>query len=138
MSKILAIDYGRKKIGLAVSDETNTIAEKLPILKVKNQKEAVEGIEMILQNVGAVSKIVVGLPLGLEMKPTQMSHEVKDFVEKLKKRISQEISVVFTNEVLTSQYAEKGRSKKFKKEKSDSEAARIMLQEYLNHAKTSV
>jgi RNase H-fold protein (predicted Holliday junction resolvase) len=62
-----------------------------------------------------------------------MSRIVKKFAEKLKKKIDTEIKIAFTNEVLTSKQAEQGRSKKFKKEKSDSEAARIFLQEYLDH-----
>ncbi|HEX9805048.1 MAG TPA: Holliday junction resolvase RuvX [Candidatus Dojkabacteria bacterium] len=133
MGQILAIDYGKRKIGLALSDEDKIFAAPLPMMLVKSDDEAVEGIITIMQSAGFVESILLGLPLGFDFKPTQMSRIVKKFAEKLKKKIDTEIKIAFTNEVLTSKQAEQGRSKKFKKEKSDSEAARIFLQEYLDH-----
>jgi putative Holliday junction resolvase len=130
---ILAIDYGTRKIGLALSDETNKFAGTLPVLKVKNDNEGIEGIQMILKNISPITQVVVGLPVGIDFKPTQMSNIVMAFAEKLKSSIDPKINITFTNEVLSTKQAEKGRSRKFKKEKSDSEAARIFLQEYLDH-----
>ena len=131
--QVLSIDYGRKKIGLAISDETKTIAAKLPVLKVKNKQEAIEGIIHILKSFPKVDKVVVGIPLGMDFKPTQMSVEIKNFIEKLKKHLDKKITVTFTNEIYSTKQAEFNKSKRFKKYKSDSESARIFLQEYLNH-----
>lgn len=130
---IIAIDYGTKNIGLAISDETNVLAGHLPHLIVKNKKEAIEGLTQIINSFPMVDEVVFGLPLGIDFKPTKMSNEIKKFVEELKPHINKELTIAFTNEVLSSKQAEKGRSKKFKKQKSHSEAARIFLQEYLDH-----
>jgi putative holliday junction resolvase len=132
---ILAVDYGKRKIGLAISDETNTIASKLPVLFVKIDTEIIEGILHLLKNLDTIDTILLGLPLGIDMKPTQMSLDIKTFAQKLKISIPVNINITFTNEVLSSKQAEKGRSRKFRNEKSDSEAARIFLQEYLDHLK---
>lgn len=137
MKQILAIDYGARKIGIAVSDETGTIAGKLPQLFVKNDDEAVEGIVMILKNLPSVKEILLGLPLDKDMEPTAQSKKVQNFAEKLNKKIETKLNIVFTNETYSTEQAEKGKSKKFKKDKADSEAARIFLQEYLNHKNSS-
>lgn len=133
MGQILAIDYGERKIGLALSDETNTIAGRLPVLLVKNDDEAIEGIVQIARNTLGLTDILVGVPMGRDYQQTEMTKQVVAFAKKLLENVKQQINVITTNEVLTSKQAEQGRSKKFKKEKSDSEAARILLQEYLDH-----
>jgi len=130
---ILAIDYGKRKIGLAISDETLTIAQRLPILVVKNDAEAIKKIVSILDSSKQIDNILIGLPLGLNLSPTQISKVVKEFTNKLRNKINEKISITFINEVLTSKKACIGKSRKFKKEKLDAEAARIMLQEYLDH-----
>ncbi len=133
MGQILAIDYGKKKIGLAMSDETKQISGKLPLLRVNSDKEAVEGIMNIIESFGTIDKIILGLPLGRDLKPTQMSVIIKKFAEKLQKELGEKINIVFTNETYSTNLAERGKNKNFKKDKSDSEAARIFLQEYLDH-----
>lgn len=137
MGQILAIDYGKKNIGLALSDETRQFASILPVLKIKYQKEAIEGLEQIIGSIGNIDQLVLGIPLGFNFKPTEMSKEIQEFAAKLKEQeFAKNLSIVFTNEIYSSQQAEKGKSKKFKQEKAHSEAARIFLQEYLDHINT--
>lgn len=133
MGQILAIDYGTKKVGLAISDETKTIAGKLPLLRVNDDSEAIEGIHHIIRSFDPVDKVLVGLPLGRDLKPTQMSIIIKEFSTKLQSVLGDKINIVFTNETYSTNQAERGKSRNFKKDKSDSEAARIFLQEYLDH-----
>lgn len=133
MTHILAVDYGIRKIGLALSDETGIIASPLPVMLVRNNAEAVEGIKTITDSIPQIVEILLGIPLGPNLEPTEMSEKVKSFAKKLTKAFNHKINIAFTNESLSSKQAEQGRSRKFKKTKSDSEAARIFLQEYLDH-----
>lgn len=133
MGRILAIDFGMKNIGLAISDELKIVAQRLPGLKVKSTTEALEGIELIVKSLADVEKIVMGLPLGPDFEPTPMSEKIKNFASKLVKLFDNKIQITFTNEVLSSKQAEAGKSRSFKKIKSHSESARIFLQEYLEH-----
>jgi len=126
---ILGIDHGQRKIGLAVSDETELIAAPLPVLLVKNYTEAVEGIKMVVENL-KVGKIVLGLPTGWEGKDSPRTTEVRTFKQKLQKHVKLEID--FWDESFSSKRAEKG-ARKRKRANSDSEAARIILQEYLDY-----
>ncbi len=130
--EILAIDYGDKNIGLAISDEKNIIAKRLPGLKVKNMKEAVSEITRIAQD-HTINLILIGKP---ERKGTTQQ-KINRFKELLENKLNFSIKIKFINEDFTSFFAELGRSRKFKKEKSHSEAARIMLQEYLDFLEES-
>jgi len=121
--KTLAIDFGYKNIGLAFSDELGIVASKLPGLKVKTRQDAIEGLLIIIEDLG-IEKILIGMP-----SKGKITDSIKDFKKALAKETSLEI--VEWNEDFSSKQAEKGKSRKFKKEKSHSEAARILLQEYL-------
>lgn len=128
MALILGIDYGTKRIGTSISDETETIAQAFEILEVKNDDEALEKLNALIQKY-SISFLVIGLPLGLEFKPTQMSNQIEEFAKKLSNLTKLEYKT--WNETLTSEVAKKNRLT-FKKGYVDSEAARIMLQEYLD------
>lgn len=123
-NKILAIDYGMRNIGLAASDELGIIAARLPGLKVKTQEEAIEGVNLLVQSLN-IGKILLGMPDKGEIKK-----QIINFKKDLKNEVGCEI--IEWNEDFSSKQAEKGTSKKFKKEKSHSEAAREILQAYLD------
>ena len=124
LMKTLAIDFGKTNIGLAVSDETGMIATKLPGLKVSSNSAAGSKIAKITAN-EKVGQILVGIPQSGEIRET-----IREFCAVISKRTK--LKVIEWNEDFTSKAAEQGTSKKFKKEKSHSEAARIILQEYLD------
>ncbi len=131
MGKILAIDYGTKKLGIALSDETQTIAYSDSPIFAKDDKSAISQITEITQK-EEVEKIILGLPLGYEQKPTQMSEKIKKFKEKLQQSVN--IDILLWNEVGTSKLALEGIMSSGLKSKSiDSESARIILQEYLDN-----
>lgn len=122
--KILGIDYGRKKIGLAIGDTVTKLAEPLPVLSKSNIKDQISKITID----NDIEEIVIGLPSG------KMDGEIKMFGEKLEKQTG--VSVEYFDETLTTQDAQEiliasGRKRKSRKEKEDSVAAAIMLQLFI-------
>lgn len=131
---VLAIDYGTKRIGLALSDETETIAQAIEPIIVKNNRTAFIRIHELI-TLHKLTKILLGLPLGYDEKPTQISIEVEKFAKKVAEKFN--IETAFWNETLTSKMA--GVKIKDKRNgKLDSESARILLQEYLNFQKDRI
>ncbi len=126
MSKILAIDYGTKRIGLALSEETHTLAKEFGIL---SPKEFWEKLESIIEE-QEVARIVIGLPINMSGEYTQKTNEVKKFADQITEKF--EIEVELVDERLSSQMAEtiSGSSKNI-----DSLAAQIFLQNYLDKNK---
>lgn len=124
--KILGIDYGTKRVGLAISDETQTLARELNIL---SPKEFWWGIKELIE-AEAIERIVIGLPLNMSGGSTQSTEAAQEFSDELQKRFP-EIPLEFMDERLSSVMAESmGRKKDI-----DSLAAQIILQNYLDRAK---
>lgn len=134
----LGIDYGKARIGIAISDANNAFARSLMILKNKGDEEAIERI-VSLSKEKSINTIVVGMPLGSNAQNTQMSDIIGGFIGKLHDALPENITIVEWNETLTSYQAyenllEKGLAHPKIKEQLDSEAARIILQEYLDRS----
>ncbi|OGL44337.1 MAG: hypothetical protein A2161_04545 [Candidatus Schekmanbacteria bacterium RBG_13_48_7] len=134
MSKILAVDFGLKRIGLAISDETQTIAFPLKILKIQNNKEGIRMITDIV-NKESISKTIVGLPLNMDGSEGFACESVREFVKLLQKTIL--IPVECFDERVTTLFAEKSLlecdlSRQKRKQKTDKIAAAILLQNYLD------
>ena len=121
MSKILSIDYGRKRIGLAITDEKKKIV--FPYLTLDNNKFALDELKKICA-AESVKKIIIGLPIALSSRRTQQTEETKKFIELLKKRF--DIPIIEEDERLTSKMAERSLSSN-----KDEIAAMIILQNYL-------
>ncbi|MBI5350875.1 MAG: Holliday junction resolvase RuvX [Chloroflexi bacterium] len=125
--RILAIDHGDARIGLAVSDEGGMIARPLQILKHTAKKEDAEKIARIaLEN--NVEKIVIGLPLDDEGKIGHQANKVKRWAEALKEATT--IPIEFWDESFTSEQAETLKRKRG--EAVDDKAAAFILQNYLD------
>ncbi len=122
--KILAIDYGEKNIGLAISDELEIVASSLPMVRAKNQGRAIEALSLVVESLNP-GKIVLGMP-----SQGKVREKIEDFKVALEKATHK--SVITWNEDFTSVDAERGTSIKFKHEKSHSRAAMIILQSYLD------
>ncbi|MBN1331573.1 Holliday junction resolvase RuvX [Candidatus Dojkabacteria bacterium] len=120
---ILSIDYGTRHVGLAISDEREIVAMRLPSLTIKRPNDLIEGLKALRKNI-VFEKILLGLPDKGENRG-----KIQEIAKTIQKEL--DIPVEFWNEDFSSKSAEKGTSKKFKKEKAHSEAARIFLQEYL-------
>ena len=121
--KTLGIDFGEKRIGLAISDESLTFARELKILSPKEFWETIKSV--IDEN--QVSQIVLGWPLNMSGQETKKTEEVKAFKEKLEKLI--DIKIDITDERLSSAMAENISGGK---KDLDSLAAQILLQNYLD------
>lgn len=120
----LGIDYGRAKVGLAISEGFLT----QPLVVLPNEKKLLAKISSLVQQ-QRVGKIIIGLPEG------NLKKEIEDFGQKLKKLTS--LPVEFESESLTTQEAvakmiEAGKGKKTRREKKDAFAAALILQNYLD------
>jgi len=132
----MAIDYGKSRVGIALSDPLGVIAQPLTSIKVKSQKELFRQILKIIQE-SDVGLIIIGNPLSHKGEATEMSDEISRFIKRLKKRINTEIKL--WDERFTSQYAMNIlKAMKVKKQKDlvDQVAASIMLDEYLRSCST--
>jgi len=138
MASILAIDYGKKRIGLAVAD----LNIKIPILlkPLSYPKEKIEKLYEEIKKIcdeNEVIKIVIGLPLSFNFEQTPICEEIKKFGEELKKNLNKE--VIYYNEVLSTELARKIQKESQNQPKSfyskspqlDSQAAAIILENYL-------
>lgn len=133
--RILAIDYGERRIGLALSDPMRIIASGLTTLQVKNEQEAILKLKQLVEE-HEVIQIVLGNPLdksGLEGIKTK---KVKTFAEKLQLQIP--IKIIFWDERMSTVTAQKllieteSKKKRRTKEKIDELAAVVILRSYLN------
>lgn len=135
MSKILALDIGRKRIGLAMCDTELPIPEPLYVLE-RAGKYAEKMILEILQR-HSIQTLVVGLPLGEGNEETAESESIRRYVARFEKRAA--IKIEFVDEYASSEEALEALRHKSgsKKGMLDSVAASIILQRYLdviNHA----
>lgn len=124
--KILGIDYGKKWIGLAISDDECRLAFAYKTLI--NDKKLFSVLNEIVKKEG-IYKIVIGLPLNKRMKPTRQTTETEKWVEELIKKV--EIPIDFENEIFTSKAANKLGVKN-----QHAAAAAIFLQSYLDRNKS--
>ena len=129
MKKILSLDLGARRIGVAISD--GDIVGNLPVIDSRNREEAIAHILEIVRNED-VDKIVLGLPVG----QNNSEDIVRSFALELNKII--DIPIVFEDETLTSKEAERilensklnPKSEKYKQE-IDKISAKLILEQYL-------
>jgi putative Holliday junction resolvase len=121
-----ALDYGTKYYGLAISDDLGKYAVAIDAVITRNQQTAIYKLLEVLE-ARKIEHLVIGMPLGNDQKPTQISHMVLAFIEALK--LHTNIAISTWNEAMTSRAA----AQNVKGKKIHSEAARIMLQEFLDH-----
>ncbi|MGD8979151.1 MAG: Holliday junction resolvase RuvX [candidate division WOR-3 bacterium] len=129
--RIMAIDYGLKRVGVAITDPQGTIAQPLLTIRPKSDFDLIKRLKCIAEE-NEVGVIVLGNPISLKGEPTEMSKRIERFCRKLRKSV--EIEVVMWDERYISKYAV-NRMRNFgisgKKEEIDRIAAAIMLEEYL-------
>lgn len=131
--RILAIDYGRKRIGLALSDELQLTAQPLLVLKRANRRDDLRRLRDICRKQG-VARILVGHPLHMTGEVGEMADEAARFATRLRKELGIEVELV--DERLTSweagqMMAETGSARQPKESSLDDVAAAIFLREYL-------
>lgn len=131
--RILAVDYGRRRVGLAISDPTGTIATGLPTLEVRGVADAVARIAAARTEL-EYQRIVVGLPLRTSGEAGEMAVEVVKFANAL--RVATNVPVETVDERFTSSEAlrmlhQTGRKLKGNKGQIDGLAAQVLLRNYL-------
>jgi putative holliday junction resolvase len=102
--KILALDYGRLKIGLALAGWEARIAEPHDTLKRVNRNEDIRRLRTVVRD-HSVRQVVVGLPLRLDGSRGEMAEEASRFAERLRKQLG--VPVELVDERLTSWEAER-------------------------------
>lgn len=132
--RILSLDVGRKKIGMALSDALGITAQGLQTLLRKNKNSDLEQIKKIIREMD-VSRVIVGLPLNMDGTEGPMAREIYDFVERLKREIGPPVQL--WDERLTTMEAERALleadlSRKKRKKLNDRVAAQLILQGYLD------
>jgi len=134
--RVMAIDYGKSRVGIALSDPLGVISQPLTTIKVKSQKSLFRQILEIIQQ-SDVGLIIIGNPLSHKGEATKMSEQISRFIKQLKKMT--DIEIKLWDERFTSQYAMNIMKEiKVKKQKDlvDQVAASIMLDEYLRSCST--
>jgi putative Holliday junction resolvase len=138
---VLAIDVGGRRIGLAISDPSRTLARPLSTLTVSSAAEGVtrvaDEIARLERDDDGLESIVVGLPVRLDGSASDETARVAAFVDALRARTA--LPIVTADERLTSREAESRLSVlehdwRERKKKLDAAAAAIILQEYLDRA----
>jgi putative Holliday junction resolvase len=132
--RILALDHGTRRIGIAVSDETRTIAQPLEYIPAEPFAEFLERLKKILLE-KEVDFILLGLPRNMDGSYGPAAEKVRTFAGILKTAIT--IPIKMWDERLTSTMANRvllqGNVRRDKrKEKVDAMAAAILLQSYLD------
>ena len=128
--KYLGVDYGSKRVGLSITDDTGNMA--FPHSVLPNDKNLINAIKSIVEK-EKVGEIVVGESHNYQGEPNAIMQEIEKFVESLKKEIN--VRVSFEPEFLSSLQAEKTQPNATM---LDASAAAIILQSFIDKRKNSV
>ena len=137
--RVVAIDVGKRRVGLAISDPSRTLARPLSALTVSGDADAVERVAREIVRLASeedgVGTIVVGLPVALDGSADAQTAHVAAFIEALKGRTP--LPIVTEDERLTSREAEsrlalRERDWQVRKQTLDAVSAAIILQDYLD------
>jgi len=136
MSHILGVDYGKAKIGLAIADSETRMA--FVYGTIENNKELFGKLAEIIEKEG-VTKVIVGVP-GFRNQGDKGNQEVyRGFGEMLRKNLP-DIEILFMEEMFTTKMAQdnlKEKGMRDVKRHDDEEAARIILQSWLDQSRNA-
>jgi len=135
IGRILGIDYGMRRIGIAISDPLRISAQSLPTITAKGLEQVFSQLETIVIEKN-VTEIVVGMPLNLKGEKTRSAQKVEKFIEQLKNRFK--LPVQSWDERWTSIAAQRtirelGKSPSRHKDKIDQISALLILQSFLDY-----
>lgn len=125
--RLLGIDFGSKRVGVAVSDDSATIAQ--PLVVLKNSKTLLAEIEKIIDE-QKVEAVVIGESKDFKGKDNAIMEQINDFVGQLS--LVSSLPVYFEPEFLSSHQAQQLQGKN---DMLDASSAAIILQSYLNRKK---
>ena len=135
--KALGIDYGDRRIGIAVSDETQEVVFPREYISNEGDVEVIQKIKELCEQ-EKIILVVVGLPLNMEGEDSEQTKKVHKFTQELTEAVDQEI--VLHDERLTTRQSDviltsiekRSNREQAKKEEIDSIAASLILQNYLD------
>ena len=138
--RIMGLDYGSRTVGVALSDELLLTAQGKEIIRRKEEnklRRTLARMEELITTYG-VEKIVLGLPVNMDMTPSERSQLCLEFKDRIERRT--DVPVIMWDERLTTVAADeimdelgiKGRERK---EYVDMIAAQVILQDYLDNRK---
>jgi putative Holliday junction resolvase len=139
MGRVLAIDVGGRRVGLAISDRSRTLARPLETIVVSGEADAVDRVARRVGELAAeedgLAAIVVGMPSRLDGTASNATPSVVRFIDRLIARTH--VPIVTEDERLTSREAEsrlaaRERDWRRRKAKLDAAAAAVFLQDYLD------
>lgn len=136
MSRLLGIDYGTVRIGLALSDPTRTLASPLPFLENNSPQQVTQALSALIQT-HQISALIIGLPRNMDGTYGPSAQKVRDFISQIQKDILLPITPI--DERLTTAQASKqltgiGLNQKQLRKKVDSSSACLILQQYLDRS----
>jgi putative Holliday junction resolvase len=140
---VLGVDLGGRRVGLAISDPSATLARPLTTLAVTSEADAIERVAAeaarLSEEEDGLGAIVVGVPARLDGSPTDQTTAATAFMTALAARVS--TPVFGGDERLTSREAEtrlavSERDWRRRKKKLDAAAAAVILQDYLDRLRT--
>ncbi len=137
--RVMGVDVGARRVGLAISDATGMLARPLITLQVTDDADAIARVAQAIADAASdedgLAAVVVGMPAHLDGTPSPQTAHVTAFVAALRARTA--VTIVTEDERLTSREAESRlavheRGWRKRKEKIDATAAAIILQDYLD------
>ena len=140
--RVLGVDVGARRVGLAISDVSCTLARPLETITVASDADAVDRVARRIHELadedGGLATIVVGMPTHLDGTPSPQTSRVEAFIERLKGRTS--LIIATEGERLSSREAESRlavdeRDWRKRKKKLDAAAAAVILQDYLDRGR---
>lgn len=135
LTRILSIDYGSKKVGLAISDPLRIIAKPLKTIANVSFNSLMDELNNIILEY-SIDEFVIGFPLTMKNTYSEQTHKVEEFINNVKDELSIKITIV--DERLSSIEAKKslifqGIKTGHNKKDVDMTAAAILLQSYLDN-----
>jgi putative Holliday junction resolvase len=139
--RVLGVDVGERRIGLAISDRSRTLARPLTTLTIESAADAVNRVADTITRLrgedDGLDMVVVGLPVKLDGSASVATARTVEFIEGLRARVP--VVILTEDERLTSREAERRlavqeRDWRKRKQKLDAAAAAIILQDYLDRS----
>ncbi len=131
MSRVLALDYGSARCGVAVSDPTGVLATPLDVVERPATRRGMGALLGLVRQY-AVERVVVGLPLGLAGHDTDQTREARAFADTLQARLGARVPVELHDERFTTKLAQRsGGGGRGARTAEDSRAAAHLLESWL-------
>ena len=129
--RVLALDHGSARCGVAVSDPTGTLATPLDSVDRPDTKRGLAAVVRLVEDQGA-ERVVVGLPLTLRGEEGEQAERARTFAERLERKVS--VPVELHDERLTTRLAERTGGQG----DADSRAAAHLLESYLARTRAGI